>query len=72
MNNPKLCKDCKHCVPLTGGFVEKDYSLARCERAVSGVDLVTGRVKRGFCETERMIACGKEARFFEPLREEAK
>jgi hypothetical protein len=70
---PKLCKDCRFCVPQwtrTGLFFGKlvaDYEYAKCARIP---DLVSGMAKT-YCEFERddsfdKTRCGRGGKFWEP------
>lgn len=69
----KLCKDCKHCIPFplsNGGF---DWNLARCRKAITRTNLVSGEIEYSFCEIQRdnIIRegdprCGVDAVNFEP------
>jgi hypothetical protein len=64
----KFCKDCIHCVPADAGL-----EYATCDLSTT-VNLVTGNVKRSYCEAMRMAEnslCGKEARGFQPILEVA-
>ena len=70
----KLCKDCKHCIPFTlssGGF---EWNLARCKKAITRTNLVSGEIEYSFCEIQREDdilkhagpRCGVDAVNFEP------
>ena len=62
----KLCIDCKH---QRWDLFGKAYY--RCVSPLNGVDLVTGKLDKGFCDVNRRFqhSCGPDARWFEPKKE---
>jgi hypothetical protein len=67
-DNPKLCKDCIHCLPYPGMTDHSRFGLATCRRSAVVLNLIDGTERHRFCENERTNAdaCGPEARHFEP------
>lgn len=69
----KLCKDCKHCVPIEETFfifwgrpVYND--LARCRAYLKRVDYVNENHQYGFADIARspLGVCGADAKKWEP------
>ena len=74
MNDIKLCKDCKHCVPFQFsffGFSPKwavDRSILYCHHNESKkIELDTGDTKYQFCRVRRILnnSCGPSAKQWE-------
>lgn len=69
----KLCKDCKHCIPVEEShhfFWSRPIydEFARCFKFVKKVDYINANHKYGFAETARSYSstCGHEAKYWEP------
>lgn len=64
----KLCKDCKHCTPLTMKFLWITHRVPGSqglEKCGATIDLVSGKAEK-FCEFERKPTggCGPDAKNF--------
>jgi hypothetical protein len=57
----KLCKDCKWCkMPW---ILPSRFAMCVAPSSISPVD---GRVPEKFCDLERIVGCGHDAKYFEP------
>ena len=59
----KFCKDCAHYRHAGNRLAPQ---LTRCASPKNGVDMVTGKIKLGFCDVNREFHCGRNADWFEP------
>lgn len=64
---PKLCKDCRYCVPYPDASDQATaMNLARCRRVKRILDVVSGESRMPFCETARTTSdCGPSGNLFE-------
>jgi RNase P subunit RPR2 len=78
----KFCKDCKHflasekqCNTLIGSeLLYSEVAVYRCESSKRPYDLVMGvqkQITAQHCRNLAITGCGEEARWFEPIVEDA-
>jgi hypothetical protein len=65
MNEVKLCKYCKHCIPRHS-LAEK-YRFSMCKAVILYINTVNGEVTNSYCSIMRKSTgrCGTQATLFE-------
>jgi hypothetical protein len=65
MNEVKLCKDCKHCIPVH--YPHWKHRFSKCKAVHDYINTVSGDVTYQYCSIVRRSTgrCGTQATLFE-------